>query len=95
MAIVGINLFDIDLPYAWVMFVCMIFSNPVFVYFLSFLFEKDNTGSIITRLLYVLFGGICPLAVSILSVIPSTVEWGKTLRWFFYIVPIFSLDYGI
>ena len=69
--------------------------NPVFVYFFSFLFEKDGTASIITRLFYILAGSILPLAVSILSVIPSTIDVAKVVKWFFYIIPIYSLNMGI
>jgi hypothetical protein len=59
------------------------------------LFENEGTASILTRLIYLLTGSILPIAVSILAVIPSTVEIGKVLRWFFYILPIFALNFGV
>jgi uncharacterized membrane protein YhaH (DUF805 family) len=71
------------------------FSNPVFLYCFSFIFEKDSTGSIVTRILYIMFGGLAPIVVIILMVVEKTVDIGKTLRWVFYILPIFSLDFGV
>jgi hypothetical protein len=78
-----------------VLFLIFILVNPVFVYFFSFLFEKDGTASIITRLFYILTGAILPLAVSILAVIPATVDVAKVVKWIFYIIPIYSLNMGI
>jgi len=43
----------------------------------------------------VLLGGICTIAVSILLIIETTAIYGKWLRWTFYIVPIFALDFGL
>ena len=83
------------MPQVWVVVIVFIFANPVFVYFFSFLFENEGTASILTRLIYLLAGSILPIAVSILAVIPSTVEIGKVLRWFFYILPIFALNFGV
>ena len=72
-----------------------LFANPVFIYFMSFLFNKDSTGSIITRIVYIMFGGLCPLTVSILLLVPSTVEYGKVFKWVFFVAPIYSLNIGI
>jgi hypothetical protein len=72
-----------------------IFANPVFVYFFSFLFENEGSASIITRLIYILLGSILPIAVSFLQIFPTTADIGKVVRWFFYIFPIFSLNFGI
>lgn len=62
---------------------------------MAFLFEKDSTGSIITRIVYIIFGGLCPLTVSILCIVPNTASVGKVLRWVFYVSPIYSLNIGI
>lgn len=48
------------------MFLIFIFANPIFVYFFSFLFDKDSTGSIVVRILYLLIGGLMPIVVSTL-----------------------------
>jgi hypothetical protein len=72
-----------------------VFSNPVFIYFFSFLFEKDSTGSIVTRISYIMIGGLCPIIVIILIIFEKTVDIGKALRWVFYLFPIFSLDFGV
>jgi hypothetical protein len=59
---------------AWVLFISFVLSNPVFIYFISFIFEKDSTGSLVTRLVYIVLGGITPIILMILAVIPKTVE---------------------
>lgn len=84
-----------DIPQAWIILVIFIFVNPVFVYTLSFMFETEGSASILTRLLYILLGGIIPLAVQFLEIFESTVTIGKIVRWFFYIFPIFSLNFGV
>ena len=77
------------------MFVIFVFANPIFVYFFSFLFEKDSTGSIVIRIIYLLLGGLMPIVVSTLQMVPKTTDVGNVLRWVFYVIPIFSLDFGI
>jgi hypothetical protein len=44
----------------------MIFSNPTFIYFLSFLFEKEETGSLVVKMIYFIIGIIGPITISIL-----------------------------
>jgi hypothetical protein len=44
----------------------MIFSNPTFIYFLSFLFEKEETGSLVLKMVYFIIGVIGPITISIL-----------------------------
>jgi len=83
------------MPEAWIIVIIFIFANPVFVYFLSWLFDNEGTASIITRLIYILLGSILPIAVNFLLIFPSTVDIGNILKWFFYIFPIFSLNSGI
>lgn len=36
-----------------------------------------------------------PIVVSVLQVIPDTIATGNALKWVFYVVPIYSLDFGI
>jgi hypothetical protein len=72
-----------------------IFANPVFVYCTSFLFENEGSASVITRLVYLLAGSILPIAVGVLQAFPKTAQYGKVLRWFFYILPIFALNFGV
>ena len=36
-----------------------------------------------------------PIVVSTLQLIDKTVKVGNALRWVFYVIPIFCLDFGI
>lgn len=87
--------FGIDVPDIEYLFIIMIFANPAFVYFFSFLFEKDETGSLVLKMFYFLLGMIAPIIVSVLQVVnPKTQNIANILRWFFYPVPVFSLTFG-
>lgn len=46
----------------------MIFANPVFIYFISFLFEKEETGSLIVKIIYFIIGIIAPIVLSVLQI---------------------------
>lgn len=95
MAIVGIHAFGLTIPYVEVLFILMIFANPAFIYFFSFMFEKDESGSLSIKMLYFIMGIIAPITVSVLEVVNSTtVDVARVLRWFFYPFPVFSLTYG-
>lgn len=95
MGILGVYGFGIDVPgVEWLLIVNM-FANPAFVYFFSFLFDKDETGSLVIKMFYFTFGNIAPIAVSVLQVIDAdTNAIGNIMRWFFYPVPIFSISFG-
>ena len=68
-AIIGVHAFGLDIPGVEVLFLITIFTNPAFIYFFSFLFEKDEAGSLAIKLLYFIIGIIAPLTVSILLVV--------------------------
>lgn len=73
----------------------MIFCNPAFIYFLSFLFEKEETGSLVVKMIYFVIGIIGPITITILQVVNSyTSGIANWLRWFFYPFPIYSLTFG-
>lgn len=77
------------------LFLITIFANPAFIYFYSFLFDKDETGSIVIKMVYFVLGIIAPLAISILQVVnDTTIKIANVLRWFFYPFPIYSLTFG-
>lgn len=67
--IIGVHAFGIDVPQVEIIFLIMIFANPAFVYFFSFLFEKDETGSLILKMFYFVMGMIAPIVVSVLQVV--------------------------
>ena len=94
MAIAGIYAFDLTLPDVEILFLIHIFTNPAFIYFFSFLFEKDEAGSLSIKMVYFIMGIIGPIAVSVLFVIESTKDLGRVLRYFLYPLPCFSLTYG-
>jgi len=94
-AIIGIKLFNLDFPEAWVIILVFILVNPLFIYVFSCLFDSDSSASIITRLTYVFIGAILPTAIQFLLIFPTTVEVGKVIKWFFYVLPIYSLNIGI
>jgi len=64
--IIFIKVFDIDVPYVWVLFILNVFTNPAFIYFFSFLFDKDETGSLVIKMIYIVIGIIGPITMSIL-----------------------------
>jgi hypothetical protein len=87
--------FDLDVPKVEYLFLISIFSNPVFIYFLSFFFEKDDSGSLAAKLIYITFGAVGPIVISFLQVInPTTQDVAKVLKWFFYPFPVYSLTFG-
>lgn len=93
-AILGIHYFDISVPDVEYLFLITIFANPAFIYFFSFLCDKDETGSLLIKLVYFVIGIIGPIAISVLQVIPKTMDTANYLRWFFYPIPIYSLSFG-
>ncbi len=94
-AIVGIKLFNLDFPDAWIIILVFIFANPLFIYAFSCLFKNEGSASIIIRASYLLIGAILPTAIQFLQIFPSTVKVGKAIRWIFYVFPIYSLNIGI
>jgi hypothetical protein len=93
--IIGVHAFGIDVPGVEYLFIVMIFANPPFVYFFTFLFDKDETGSLVLKMFYFIMGMIAPIVVSVLSVVNETTQnVANILRWFFYPVPVYSLTFG-
>jgi len=93
--IIGVNVFDIDVPKVWALFFVTIFANPAFIYFFSFFFDKDEAGSLIIKMLYMILGIIAPIVISILQVVNEhTIHIANIMRWFFYPFPIYSLTFG-
>ena len=93
-AIAGVYAFDIDVPQVWALFLVHVFASPAFLYFLSFLFEKEESGSLFIKMVFFVVGIIAPIATSILQIFPNTVNIANGLRWGFYPFPIFSLVFG-
>lgn len=94
-AVIAIQIFGVNLPQSYVLFIAFILAHPVCIYFLSFLFATDVSGSFAIRILYLVVGIILPIAVTVMFFIESTQEVAKVLRWFGYLFPVFSLNFGI
>jgi len=93
--IIGVHAFGIDVPDVEFLFLSMILANPAFIYAISFLFEKDETGSLIIKMIYFVVGIIAPIAISILQVVNETTKnVAEIMRWFFFPIPIFSMTFG-
>jgi len=93
--VAGIHLFNIDVPKVEYIFLVVVFANPAFIYFFSFLFEKDEAGSLVIKMLFFLLGIIAPITISILQVVnESTQDVANILKWFFYPFPVYSLTFG-
>ena len=93
--IIFIHVFGIDVPDVGFLFLATMLSNPVFIYFFSFFFDKDESGSLVIKMFYFVFGIIAPITVSVLLVVNDTTnKVAEIMRWFFYPFPIYSITYG-
>jgi len=92
--VIGVKAFDLDVPDVGYLFIAVVFCNPPFLYFLSFFFDKDESGSFFVKILFFLIGVIAPIAVSVLQVVKNTIDFAKWFKWVFYPVPIYSLTFG-
>lgn len=66
-----------------------------FTYVTSFFFTNDTVAQIMTLFLHFLVGGIVPIVVFTLWVIPSTAELGDSMRWWFTPIPTYCVGEGI
>ena len=64
--IIGVHAFGLDIPDIAYLFGAIVLVNPAFLYFFSFFFDKDETGSLVIKMFYFVFGIIAPIAISIL-----------------------------
>jgi hypothetical protein len=94
-AIVCIHAFGLEIPKVEALFAVATLANPPFIYFMSFIFKKEEAGSLFMKLLHFIFGLVAPIAFVIL---PFVSEKGndiyEVLRWICYPFPIFSLIFG-
>jgi hypothetical protein len=44
-------------------FIINLFANPVFVYAISFFFDRDEAGSLAIKVIFFIFGIIAPITV--------------------------------
>lgn len=60
---------SIDVPEIETIFAWFVFTNPLFIYAISFLFSNDSMASIFARVFYFAFGAVAPVAAQILDLI--------------------------
>lgn len=65
-AIVCIHAFGLEIPKVEALFAVATLANPPFIYFMSFLFKKEEGGSLFMKLTHFLLGLIAPIAFVIL-----------------------------
>jgi hypothetical protein len=68
-ALLGIYLYDVEVPEIYKLFGLVIFANPVFVYFISFFFDKEESGSLAINIIFFIFGIIAPISLTILQIL--------------------------
>jgi hypothetical protein len=66
MGILGVHAFGLDVKNVEYLFLVTIFTNPAFNYFFSFLFDNAEPGSHSIKAIFLLFGIIAPISMSIL-----------------------------
>lgn len=71
------------------------FTNPLFVYAISFIFANDGMASIFARVFYFAFGAVAPVAAQILDLVnKDTIAVGQVLQAYFVYVPVYNLNMG-
>ena len=65
-ALFGIWMFDVEVPGVYHLFGLIILANPVFVYFVTSFFDKDESGSLAINVIFFVFGIIAPISLTVL-----------------------------
>ena len=65
-ALLGIWMFNIEVDGIYYLFGLVVLANPVFVYFVTSFFDKDESGSLAINVIFFVFGIIAPIALSVL-----------------------------
>ena len=94
-AVIFILSVGIDLPYSWVLFLLFSLSIHPFTYATSFMFKNENSARNYTASFHIFFGGFIANAILLLHKSGKFSKIGKLLRWFFMIIPSFSLISGM
>lgn len=66
-----------------------------FTYVTSSFFTSDTVAQIITLFVHFMVGGILPIVLYFLQIIPSTANLGDSMRWWFTPIPTFCVGQGI
>ena len=89
------KLFDLQYEGMWAIFLMFPLAIVPFTYVTSFIFVNDTIAQIMTLFLHVLGGGIMPLVVYSLQIIPSTISTGDQLRWWMCLLPTYCVGESI
>ena len=66
-----------------------------FTYVTSSFFTSDVIAQILTLFVHFMVGGILPLVLYFLQIIPSTANLGDSMRYWFTFIPTFCVGQGI
>ena len=88
-------LFDIDYEGGYYLVLLYPISIVPLTYVTSFFFTSDTVAQIITLFVHFLLGGIMPLAIYFLQVIPDTASLGDSMRYWFTFVPTYDTSGGL
>jgi len=56
-----IKILNINVPQIEILFAWFVFTNPLFIYAISFLFSNDSMASIFARVFYFALGAVAPV----------------------------------
>lgn len=78
-AIIFVYVFNVDLPYVWILFILFGFAIHPFTYFTSHLFSKEGVAQSMTILFHIAIGGLLSIAVLVLQSLENTKNVGNGL----------------
>ena len=88
-------IFDESYDGVWALLLLYPIAIVPFTFVTSFMFTGDTVAQIITLFVHFLLGGIMPLVIFFLQNIPSTINLGDSMRWWFTWVPTYCVGQGI
>jgi len=88
-------LFQIDYEGGYYLILLYPISIVPFTYVTSFFFTSDTVAQIITLFIHFMIGGIMPLVIYFLQIIPSTAGLGDSMRYWFTFIPTYDTSGGL
>lgn len=89
------SLFQLDYEGGVYLMILYPISIVPFTYFTSFFFTSDTVAQIITLFVHFMVGGILPIVLYFLQIIPSTANLGDSMRYWFTFIPTFDVGQGL
>ena len=88
-------LFSLDYEGTYYLLLLYPISIVPFTYVTSSFFTSDVVAQIITLFVHFMVGGILPLVLYFLQIIPSTANLGDSMRYWFTFIPTYCVGQGI